>query len=162
VKLERMDPARRPLQSQAEGVAELHANAFQKVLDMPSLPNSFRKQVADLQFCSRIFANGVLPIAWLTLRFWHVLISPTTLTIGKQSWVHEHCCLTSHCQLHDWTPDAQGRACAQHSTSTKRWWIAVSISCEVGFKVIPCSPPRSTSEQVVWQHVLVEGSSADC
>ena len=84
VKLERMDPARRPLPSQAEDVAELHATAFQKVLDMPSLPNSFRKQVADLQFCSRIFANGVLPIAWLTFRFWHVLLSPTTLTTGNR------------------------------------------------------------------------------
>ena len=40
--------ARRPLQS--EGVAELHANAFQKVLDMPSLPNGFRKQVADSKY----------------------------------------------------------------------------------------------------------------
>ncbi|DBA68784.1 TPA: hypothetical protein ACH3X2_013399 [Trebouxia sp. C0005] len=48
VKLGRMDSARRPLQSQAEVVAELHANAFQKVLDMSSLPNSFRKQVTAM------------------------------------------------------------------------------------------------------------------
>jgi len=45
----RMDPARSPSQSHAEDVAELHANAFQKALDMPSLPNGFRKQVADSQ-----------------------------------------------------------------------------------------------------------------
>ncbi|KAL0046698.1 hypothetical protein WJX82_007738 [Trebouxia sp. C0006] len=43
MKMGRMDPARRPVQSHAEDVAELHANAFQKVLDMPSLPTGFRK-----------------------------------------------------------------------------------------------------------------------
>lgn len=48
--LEFMEPASRPSQSQAEDVVEVHANALQKVLDMPSLPNNFRKQVADLQY----------------------------------------------------------------------------------------------------------------
>lgn len=50
VKLGYMNPARRSSQSQAEDLAEVDATAFQKVLDMPSLPHSFRKQVADLQY----------------------------------------------------------------------------------------------------------------